>query len=85
MTTVYKFIHRHVNCTASDASIVPVSNVPRCDGFHLVQLRPTDLSCANRFNIRSASIWNKLPSYIVNSSSLVTFKSNLYSYFYRQQ
>ena len=85
MTTVYKFFHRHINCTASDAGIVPVSSVTRSDGLRLVQLRPTNLSCANRFSIRSASMWNKLPSYIVNSSSLATFKHNLCSYFYCQQ
>ena len=85
MTTVYKFLHRHVNCTASDADIVSVNNVTRSNSLRLVQFRPTNLSCANRFSIRSASVWNKLPSYIVNSSSLTTFKRNLFSYFYRQQ
>ena len=85
MTTVYKFLHHHINCTASDAGIVLVSSVTRSDGFRLVQLRPTNLSCAYRFSIRSASMWNKLPSYIVNSGSLATFKRNLFSYFYRQQ
>ena len=56
MTTValYKFLHHHINCTASDAGIVPVSSVTRSDGLRLVQLRPTNLSCTNRFSIRSA-------------------------------
>ena len=85
MTTIFKFLLHHINCTASDAGIVPVSNVTRSDGLRLVQLRPTNLSCANCFSIRSTSIWNNLPSYIVNSSSLATFKRNLFSYFYRQQ
>ena len=85
MTTAYKFLHHHINCTASDAGIVPVSSVTRSDGLRLVHLRPNNLSSANSFSIRSASMWNKLPSYIVNSSSLATFKRNLFSYFYCQQ
>ena len=87
MTTValYIFLHHHINCTASDAGIVPVSSVTRSDGLRLVQLRPTNLSCTNRFSIRSASMWNKLPSYIVNSNSLAIFKRKSFSYFHRQQ
>ena len=76
MTTVYKFLHYHINCTASDAGIVLVSSVTRSDGLRKVQLRPTNLSCANRLSIRSASMWNKLSSCIVNSSSLAIFKRN---------
>ena len=86
ITTEFKFLHHHINCTASDAGIVPVSSVTRSYALRLVQFRPTNLPYANRLNIRSASMWNKLPSYIVNSSSLATFKlCNLFSYFYRQQ
>ena len=85
MTTVCKFLHRHINFTASDAGIVTVSSVTRSDGLRLKQLRPINLSCANCFSIRSASMWNKLRSYIVNYSSLAPFKRNLLSYFYSQQ
>ena len=38
MTTVYKFLHRHINFTAFNEGIASVSSVTRSDGLRLVQL-----------------------------------------------
>ena len=55
MTTVFKFLHHHINYTASVAGIVLVSSVTRSDGLSLVQLRPINLR-TNCFSIRYASM-----------------------------
>ena len=82
MVTTYKFIHGLTKCPLADIGLNLRTSITRGGGLRLFQRRPNSRSCSSLFCYRAASNWNKLPLYIINSSSIYSFKLNLYKHLF---
>ena len=82
MVTTYKYIHGLTKCPLADIGLNLRTSITRGGGLRLFQRRPNNRSCSSLFCYRAASNWNKLPLYIINSSSIHSFKLNLYKHLF---
>jgi hypothetical protein len=77
MKTVYKYMHNKMSCSPADLGLQLVSSLTRGSGVRLNQLRAPTRTCAGHFACTAPSQWNKLPTSIVNSQSINSFKKLL--------
>ena len=80
MVFIFKCVHKLINCSAADLSIFSLDSITRGSGCQLQQRRPNSKTCANLFCFMAVSTWNKFPSNIVTSKTLIQFKVLLYKY-----
>jgi len=76
----YKVVHNLTPWAPSDYSVIPPHNLHSVHhDFNIRKSLCRTNIFANDFFIRRVSAWNSLPSFIVNSKSVASFKRSLVS------
>ncbi len=85
LVMVFKILHGIVNVKVEDFfKLAPSDHKTRGHPFKLFPSHSIKTVREHFFSIRTIKIWNSLPTYVVASTSLNSFKTNLKSYYTRQ-
>jgi hypothetical protein len=77
LVMIYKMYHEKVNLKFNEFFTVDTHNKTRSNGLKLEYEKPRLDIRKYCFSVRTAKIWNQLPSSIVLAKSLKTFRTEL--------
>ena len=80
---VYKCLHNLIDVIPADIGLEWCGGGTRGAGVRLKQVRAPSRRVAAYFKFRVPSVWNALPTHILNSDSLSIFKKRLCAHFER--
>lgn len=81
MIIVYQLLHKQLNIDTSDLFTIATTTATRGHNFKLFKHHATTRARSNFLSIRTINHWNNLPDYVVNASSLSSYKKLLDNYY----
>ena len=73
--TIYKIIHKQIGISTQDAGLNLSTCNTRGGGLRLLQHCATSVSASSHFKFKAASLWNSLPTDLLQLPKLSLFKS----------